>query len=330
MSASDRWCGFWPASRRFCELPEIPTGPDGLPTEDARAALRQVVLEFAGPDWQIAIAADYLCLMRLVTLEQDIEAEQTHNVEAPIYDLQTGRSRSALFAYCEALNALYFLIFCACYVGRSNSFLNDFSELGVWNINRYANLISGKDVMIQRFTRLSYQCLLRNGETRLRTRSQLRKIDHDIFADAVSFWKVVRWHGLTQLAALGARLISEHRQQNYGVTVALAWFEVERWLFKTAGVYGIPTTYYSKKRKRTFQSSVSQLVQEFPAGTWVKFEKSNLELLRQCRNSVAHRGYKPTHSESAHALELFINMFNVRSGLSLRVSTHPAPSYGLI
>ena len=74
---------------------------------------------------------------------------------------------------------------------------------------------------------------------------------------------------------------------------------------------------------------IKEIINKFPLGTTIANLASELHEVREIRNNIAHSGSMPSHEESKNAIEIFIKMFNARSGLNLSVDLQKAPSTGM-
>ena len=316
--------GFWPARDEYCQIDSFAVDDCGLPDEDTRKALGQTLESFSMPGWKMIISADYLCLLHLKSIGAGLNSERKHNRESEIYDLSLRTSRRSQFQYIEALNAWYFLIFAACRTGRNNVFLHDFSELSSWHCPRLMYTASGKPLRHLRFGRENEPGLRRFGRCAYDKVPAFQTIDLGIFRDAAFFWEIVFDSDLVPVAALGAKIVSEHRLENYKSSVALAWFELESWIFSKTIELGIPTV-----KKNGWHLGIKEIINKFPKGTLVSNYSQELNDVRNVRNGIAHENVTPSHEQSSHAIETFMEIFNVRSGLRLQVDLHQTPTMGL-
>ena len=154
--------------------------------------------------------------------------------------------------------------------------------------------------------------------------SEFMKIEPNIFKDAIHYWDIVFQQDLVSLASVGTKIISEHRLESYNLSVVLAWFEIENWIMYYARVLEVET-----HKSNGYKHGIERIINNFPIGTTVSNLASELHVVRDIRNDIAHNGSMPSHEESKKAIEMFMKMFNIRSGLNLSVDLHPAPSSGM-
>ena len=160
--------------------------------------------------------------------------------------------------------------------------------------------------------------------------------DLDIFRDAAHYWSIVHILDIHSTGAIGAKVVSEHRLENFRASVPVAWFEIERWLVAHGKQLGLDV-YVSDgndgiKRDETGAlkyRNISQIINLFPLGTWVYANRDQFHRIRSLRNQIAHKGYEPTQAESSEALHVFMNMFNYRTGLNLSADTNRVPTQGV-
>lgn len=331
-----KFFGFWPLPPNHFYPDELILNPERFIDDGTRSGLLEWVLDVSGSGWRFAVTGDLLCLLHLDETEADLNAERTANENADIIDITLGVSHRSRFLYCECLNAIYFLIFCSCFTGRGYSVLHDFSELTIWSCGRFTYDDDGNAVRGGQFLRPPEQQLRRLRIALVENPKDHTPFDLDIFRDAAHYWSIVYALELHPIAAVGAKIVSEHRLENLQASVSLAWFEIERWLIAHAMELGLDV--YQRRRNGNVLNdeagspkykNVSILIDLFPEGTWLYANKGGFHQVRNLRNQIAHRGYEPSHAESARALEVFVSMFNFRSGLNLRIDTHRVPTHGV-
>lgn len=317
----ETFVGFWPAREAHGEITEFEL-EHGVPTDHSVKRLRLTLLSYSGRGWKMKVCADYLCLLHLDEFEAALKiGRQCSDIASP--DLLRG-TNAAWPAYLQALNAWYFLMFSACQTGRNTVFMHDFSELSFWNCSRLLYDQSGEPIRHANYGRAVDAYLCRFRQRIFESIPTFLKIDHGIFDDAAAYWETCSLRGLISLAALGCKVVSEHRLRNYRAAVALAWFELEAWISNSIRDLGFQMT--TRKGK---DRPIKEMIDDFPAGTAVANLRDELHALRNIRNSIAHQNAPATHSDSALALRCFVKMLNARSGLALRVDENPTPTIGL-
>ena len=315
--------GFWPMLEHHGEVDEISLDSCGRPDDESQKRCREVIWSSAGPGWEMSISADYLSLLHLEELEPALRNERSQDKSDLALLSMSGTSR-AWPKYVEALNALYFLMFAACNTGRNSMFLHDFSELSFWDCERVLFSDDRLPIRHAKYGRTTDPYLRRFGLRSYEKPPNLAPIDHEIFDDAAYYWSVLYDLKLVPLASLGAKLFSEHRLDNYRVTIALAWFEIEAWIFELATTLGIST-----KTKKGWDRPISDVIDDFPAGTTVANVNTELSKLRKKRNKIAHDNADASLQDSSLALELFLYVLKMKSGLCLNAHTHRPPTLGL-
>ncbi len=322
MQAPDRtFVGFWPASTQFGEPECFALDECSLPDRDTQRALRATLLSYDGPGWKIKLCADYLLLLHLETLEEALQEERNQGPDLVNFSL--GATRKARTAYLEALNALNFLLFAAARTGHNHVFLHDFREVSIWDCARIMYDATGNPLRHATYGRFPDTAIRREGKRQFSQIPQFNSVEHSIFSDAAFYWGWFYELGLLPMAAVGAKIVSEHRLQNYGTAIALAWFEIESWIYQTAAILGLRT-----KSKRGRYLFVSQVIDQFPAGTTVANRKGDLDTLREKRNQVAHANAQASREDSALAIGTFLYVLTTRTGLSLEVDLHEIPTLG--
>jgi hypothetical protein len=322
----DTFVGFWPAREQFGEFEPMVLDPSGLPDSDTQTRCATTLLDFSGDGWKIRVCADYLVLLHLADLEPSLRAERTQSKD--IANFSMGATRAAWPKYVESLNAIYFLLFASCHTGRNDYMLQDFAEISFWHCARLQYDKHDTPIKHANYGRTSGAFLRRFGERTYKKPQSLTQIKHEIFKDAALYWSVVYELGLVSMAALGAKIISEHRLGNYQASIVLAWFELERWIIETASTLGLRTTKFRKTGK-VKTDNVNEILKRFPDGTTVKVNFTDIDKLREIRNDIAHKDLNPTIQDSALAIRCFFYVFKMRSGLVLKVDEGPPPTFGL-
>lgn len=330
-SNEQRFFGFWPADAHYGEPEKLTVINSGVLSPASKEELLKPLLNYQGHGWRIVVTGDYLCMLSLDNQEARIQEERAKNSERAKdhWFLHFDASSDAPFEYCEALNALYFLIFAACFSGRGDYFLHDFTFLNKWSIDRFVCEEDGRARRVQLFARKSEQAMRRLQLSKLGKHRNMQKINHEIFADAAAFWKIIFDLDLISTTAVGAQVLAAHRLRDFRSSLALTWFEVEEWLFEHAKDVGVETKFFNSKKKKWQEKNAHNLINSFKSGTWVYAMKDRMHNIRGIRNKVAHGGYKPTQQQSAEALRLFVELLNYRSGLFLNIDTNPPPTHGL-
>ena len=157
------------------------------------------------------------------------------------------------------------------------------------------------------------------------------KIESNIFKDTIHYWEIIYHQGLASLASLasvGTKIISEHRLESYNLSVVLAWFEIENWIMDFTRILGIETS-RTNSRGGGYHFGIKDVIDKFPQGTTISNLASELHIVRDIRNNIAHNGLAPSHEESVKAIKMFLKMLNIRSGLNLSVDLHRTPSGGM-
>lgn len=335
-SSEIKYFGFWPVPSNHFNPERLNLDAADYIDDETKSALFETIIDVTGDGWRFAVTGDYLCLLHLSELEGDLQGERAHNADAEIYQMTLGVSHAARFHYCECLNGIYFLIFAASFTGRGNYFLHDFSELSIWSCGRFTYDSNGTALRGGQFVRAPEQQLRRLRVAKVENPEDRMPVEHNIFRDAAHYWSVVYALDLHPTAAIGAKIVSEHRLENFRASAALAWFEIEKWLVSHAIELGIDV--YKRRRDGTIQNdntgnpkykNIYDVIEAFPVGTWMYANKSDFHSLRDLRNQIAHKGYTPTQPQSAASLDAFTKMFNFRSGLNLTVDTHRVPTLGV-
>jgi len=329
-----KYFGFWPATTNHFAPVGLGVDDSGFISDSTKSLLLEKTYEAEGAGWKFAVTGDYLCMLHLEEIEAALRVEQEKNADAHITTLSFGSSRSARFEYTSSLNALQFLIFCACFTGRGLYTLHDYDELTVWNTARFQYDLQGNAIKGGGFPRYPEQQLRRLKLLKIENDPSGFKIDPRLFKDVSTYWSIVYDAGLVKHAAVGSKLISEHRNEDTRACVGLTWFEIEKWLTPFADELGIDV-YKRKKNGDIIKDQtngtpmykiISDIVKSFPEGTWISSEQDDLLKVAWLRNQVAHKGYTPSIQESAFAIDVFIKMFNFRTGLALRADTNRTPT----
>lgn len=272
----------------------------------------------------------------LGSVEESLKRENQHNKDVDISQLQLGCAKSARFDYTEHLNALHFMIFCACFTGRGLYTIHDFSDQTIWNTSRFHYDNNDEAIKGGGFLRPPKQQLRRLKQLTIENNVTIFPIDLAVFKDAVAYWSIALESDLIELAAVGAKVIYEHRNENTKTCVTLIWFEIENWIIDHAKELRIEVRRFQNGQpmidQRSGQSmyrAISQIIKDFPTGTWIEANKDQLLDIAWVRNQIAHKGRFPTHQESAAAINLFMEVFNFRTGLNLRADASQAPTFGI-
>lgn len=320
--------GFWPADDYHCSLDSIILDGNGFPDETTRHKLKDTLLDFGTDDWHIIVSKDYMCLLHLKSFENPLNVEREHNNTCELCAVSLRTTRQIKNQYIESLNGLYFLIFASCFTGRGAYFLHDFSEITTWQCFRV--MYSSENIPLRRiqFGRATKKDMIRRGQCIEEQTKDFLKIEPTIFKDAIYYWDIVNQQNLVSLASIGTKIISEHRLESYDISVTLAWFEIEKWIMDFTRNLGIQT-FRIKGNGDPYYFGIKEIIDSFPIGTTIATLSDELHEVRKIRNQIAHSGTTPSHKESSKAIELFVKMFNIRSGLNLSVSTHPTPSSGM-
>lgn len=320
--------GFWPTDDNYFAVDEEEAKDDDK--KDAiQKSLKETLAEYESQDWQMIVCNDYLLLLHLKPLEDPLNDEREHNDTSEIYDLRLGTSRQVTFQYVESLNALYFLFYASCFTGRNNYILHDFSEVTKWQCLRVMYSNDNKPQRRIQFGRGTKKELYRRELYSLEDSQTFFKIDINTFSDTAHYWGIIFNLKLIPLAAVGSKIISEHRLESYDLSVVLVWFEIENWINSNARNLGVSTTTTNPRTGRIRYHGIAEIIDDFPLGTSIANLASELHSVRVVRNNIAHNGTIPSHQQSAEAIELFIKMFNMRTGLNLRVDTHQTPTGGI-
>lgn len=328
-----KYFGFWPAPANHFEPETLEINDDGFVKSKTRNLLLSKILEVEGKGWKFAVTGDYLCLLHLTNTEKRLAFEKDHNKEADIVDLSLSVSKAAKFEYSECLNAISFLVFCACFTGRGLQTLHDYSELSTWSCGRFRYDTDGTALGETMFLRPPEQQLRRLGLLVVEKPTDRFAIDKNIFRDAAQYWSVIYDQKLVSTAAVGSKILSEHRRENFRACAALAWFEIEKWLVPYASNLGLDVFQYRSGAIRIDQftgepmyKNISTIISDFLPGTWINANSVKLLELCRLRNRIAHKGYTPNREESGMALDIFVRAFNFRTGLHLNVDTHAIPT----
>jgi len=316
--------GFWPADDNYCSLDSLTLDANGHSDEANQSELKDTLLDYDTDDWHIIVSKDYMCLLHLKSLEEPLNREREHNRSCELSQLSLGTTRHIKNQYIEAINAFNFLIFSSCFTGRGNYFLHDFAEVTVWQCLRVIYSSDNTPLRRIQFGRGSKKEMSRTGLCIEEKSSEFMKIEPNIFKDAIHYWDIVFQQDLVSLASVGTKIISEHRLESYNLSVVLAWFEIENWIMYYARVLEVET-----HKSNGYKHGIERIINNFPIGTTVSNLASELHVVRDIRNDIAHNGSMPSHEESKKAIEMFMKMFNIRSGLNLSVDLHPAPSSGM-
>lgn len=317
----ETFVGFWPTREDFGEIDEFEL-EQGIPTINSANLLRATLLSYNGRGWKMVVCADYLCLLHLDEFEDALAiSRQCEDIASP--DLFRG-SQAAWPAYIQALNAWYFLLFAACQTGRNSVFMHDFAELSFWNCTRLLYKESGESVRHANYGRATGAYLCRFRQRIFGSPPSFLRIEHGIFDDAASYWRTISSRNLVSLAALGCKIVSEHRIKNHRAAVALAWFELEAWIISSIQLLEFQTT-----TRRNRDRPIKDMIDDFPLGTSVANLRDDLHALREVRNRIAHQNVLATHSDSALALRCFVRMLNEVSGLALKIDENPGPTVSL-
>lgn len=321
--------GFWPADDNYCSLDSLILDDNGHPDEATKSELKDTLLYHESDDWQIIISKDYMCLLHFKALEEPLNNEREHNRSCELYQLSLGATRQIKYQYIEALNALYFLIFSSCFTGRGNYFLHDFSEVTIWQCLRVMYSSSNTPLRRIQFGRGTKKEMSRTGLCLEEKIEGFLKIELNIFKDAIHYWDIIFKQNLIPLASVATKIISEHRLESYNLSVVLAWFEIENWIMDFTRDLGIQTSRTNPNSGRVNFFGIKQIINSFPTGTTISNLASELHVVRDIRNNIAHNGSMPSHDESIKAIKMFLQMFNIRSGLNLSVDLHRTPSGGM-
>jgi hypothetical protein len=317
----ETFVGFWPARENCGEVADFEL-ENRVPTTKTTQQLRATLLSYQGAGWKMIICADYLCLLHLDEYEPGLAAERKpQDIRSPTLLRATS---IAWPRYVEALNAWYFVLFAACRTARNWAVLNDFAELSFWNCSRILYDQEGRPVRHANYGRTLGAYLRRFQLQLFDSPPTFMSLDHGIFDDASHYWDTIYSSNLVPLAALGCKIVSEHRLGNYRPAIALAWFELEAWVNEQVTSLGYPSKTARGKDRR-----ISDMLDDFPRGTSVANLRDDLHTLRAIRNDIAHNNAAAAHSDSALALKCFVKMLNARSGLPLEVDDLPPPTIGL-
>ena len=327
-STEKTFIGFWPADDNHCSIDSLNLDANRHPDEATQRELRDTLLDYETDDWHIIISKDYMCLLHLKSLEEVLNNEREHNRTCDISELSIGVTKQIKYQYVEALNTLYFLIFSSCFTGRGNYFLHDFSEVTIWQCLRVMYSSSNTPLRRIQFGRANKKEMSRAGLCTEEQTEGFLQIELNIFKDAIHYWDIVFRQDLVSLASVGTKIISEHRLESYNLSVVLAWFEIENWIMDFTRVLGIPTSRI-KSNGRVYYFGIKDIIDDFPEGTTISNLAPEIHIVREIRNNMAHRGTIPSHNESEKAIKMFMQMFNIRSGLNLSIDLHRTPSTGM-
>lgn len=333
-----KYFGFWPLPSNYFKLERLTLNGSGFIDESTKAIFLEKAIEICGDGWRFAVTGDYLCMLHIDEIENDLLREKSLNKAANDHiQISLGFSRFARFRYCESLNAIYFLMFGAFFTGRNHYMLHDFSELTIWSCGRFTYDQNGQALRGGQFVRPPEQQLRRLGISKVESADSMAGFDINIFRDTALYWSVIYELKLVSTAAVGAKVASEHRIENFKASVSLTWLEIEEWLVSFA--IEIDIDVYARGKNGSIRidnetghpmyKGIKKLINDYPEGTWVYTNKSYLHDVRVLRNQIVHRGYIPNRVESALALQIFLRMFNFRTGLNLRIDTHGVPTQGV-
>ena len=331
-----KFFGFWPLPPNYFVPEALTLTDENFLDDETRTQLFEWMFDVSGEGWRFAVTGDYLCLLHLEEPEEDLRKEREANENADIVKITLGVSHQTRFHYCECLNAFFFLMFCSCFTGRGHYSLHDFSELTIWSCGRFTYNDEGKAIRGGQFLRPPEQQLRRLKVATVENSKDRLPFDLEILKDAAFYWSVIFSLGLCPTAAVGAKVVSEHRLENFRASVSLAWFEVEGWIVEHAKDVGIDI--YRRDNNRNLVSDeagepsykpIKRIINNFPEGTWVYANRQSIHKLRILRNRIAHKNYTPSQSESASSIELFVTVLNFRSGLNLKADTHRVPTQGV-
>lgn len=318
--------GFWPVRDEIAAFSPIEL-EQGRPSDASSKRLRATLLSYDGPGWRMLICEDYLCLLHLAALEPGLRKERSQAADPAGHDFIAG-SRAAWPRYLEALNAWFFLLFVSTSTGRNHQVLHDFAELSLWSCTRAIYDDGGALVRQAHYGRTSGSALRRQGRVFFSKAPTTHSLDHRIFADAAAYWGTVFKNGMVSDTALGAKLIAEHRLENYSAVVALGWFRLEAWVFQSAKRFGFPRKVLranGKKGNRT----VAEMIDLFPVGTTIGNMRDDLHRVRQTRNRVAHRNQAAGPGASEEAISCYARMFMAESGIRLTIRPGRTPGFGM-
>lgn len=323
----ETFVGFWPTREEVGVVEPFTLDKGGYPDKGTRDRCIATHLDFSGPGWKIKLCGDYLLLVHLESLEPALETERKQDARDVTYSM-AGTS-AAWPKYVEALNALNFLLFASCNTGRGHSILHDFLELNFWQCARIKYDASGNPLTHANYGRFTGAYLRRYGERTYKKPLTLSKITDETFKDMAYYWSIFFDANLVSLAALGAKVISDHRLGNYRAAIVLAWFEIESWIIETAAGLGIKTTRTVKKTGEVKTLYITDILKKLPAGTTVKVNHKDIDDLRKIRNKIAHKNYQPSLIDSALAIRTLMYVMNLNTGLWLKVDTNAPPRIGL-
>ena len=328
-NTEETFVGFWPARAEYCSIEQDSYDECKKPDAEMQKKLRATLLNISEEGWKIIVSADYMCLLHLEELEPALSEELNKecDMDSISHNFLSG-TKTAWPQYIEALNAFNFLIFSSCQTGRNNVFLHDYNELSFWSCSR---IIYNENSIPQRhaqYGRTSDAYLRRFGNITYDKPLGLQKIDLNIFKDATFYWSVIYKRGLVPLTSILAKIVSEHRLENYRTSTALSWFELESWINEKADEQGIETTKISKKGK-TIYIGIADIINKFLLGTTVANLRDDLHIIRDKRNDIAHGNSSATIQDSSLAITCLLEVLNIKTGLKLELNLHSAPTIGL-
>lgn len=308
--------GFWPANDNYSNSDSIILDDCLFTSKETQKILQGTLLERESTDWQIIICNDYMVLLHLKHLEPSLADERNFNQHSDISILKFGATRNARKVYLEGLNALNFILFCSCFTGRNDYFLDDFSEVSIWQSLRVMYTRKNTPIRSMQFGRGTKKEMIRRGEYKITSKVGNFKFKIETFKDMIHYWGILYQQNLINLAALGTKIISEHRVQNFNLAVILIWFEIEKWIIKWASDLSI-----SINNEIGNPLEIKKILKNFIVfeGTTIAGLYDEIDDIRELRNEIAHDGKLASHVESSKAIELFLKMFNLRSGLTLNV-----------
>ena len=313
--------GFWPANDNYSNVDSVILDDSLLASKETQKILQGTFLEKETIDWQIIVCNDYMVLLHIKHLEPTLADERDFNQDSDISMLKFSATRNARRIYLEGLNALNFILFCSCFTGRNDYFLDDFSEVSIWQSLRVMYTKKNTPIRSMQFGRGTKKEMIRRGEYKITREIGNFKFKIETFKDMIYYWEILYEQNLINLAALGTKIISEHRLQNYNLAVILIWFEIEKWIIKWANDLSIPINHVDNHGTAS-PLEIKKILKNFKQreGTTIAGIYDELDDIRKLRNKIAHEGKLASHKESSKAIELFMTMFNLRSGLTTRVA----------